>query len=96
MTRTKNEPAFTQNRLIISVRAFDLFKTGKTDLLSLEFGNVGLTAAEIAARMILGEYDLVAVNVYLNRVGARNIHFVADLLGNNDSAELINVSYYTG
>ena len=80
---------------MILIQAFYLAKTSMTDLLALEFRYGILTATEAAAGVILGEYDLVTVNVYFYRIGAGDIHFVTDLLRNNDSSELVYVSYYT-
>jgi len=84
-----------ERALFKSDAILDLTKTGVTDLLALKLNNTALVAAEMAGGVILGKDYLVALDVYLDRVGACDIHLLTHFLGNNDSAELVYVSNYT-
>ena len=79
----------------MSDTVLDFVKTGVADLLVLELHYTFLATAEAAGGVILGEDDLVALNVYFNGIGVCDIHLLAHFLRNNDSAELVYVSNYT-
>ena len=85
-----------QPSLISLNGALNLAKTSCANVLALEFSEIVVVAAEVAVRVVLDEDELLAVNVYFDRIGATDFHLSADLLGNNNSAELVNVSDYTG
>ena len=80
----------------MSDTVLDFVKTGVTDLLVLELHYTFLATAEAAGGVILGEDDLVALNVYFNGIGVCDIHFLAHFLGYYNSAELVDVSDYSG
>ena len=76
-------------------RVLDLIETSAAYVLALEFGELVVTAAEVAVRVVLDKDDLVAVNVYLDRIRAADFHLGSYLLRDNDSAKLVDVSNYT-
>ena len=78
------------------IGALELVKTVTADFLTLELNHVTLAVAEVTEGAMLGEDNLITVDVYLDGVGANDIKFFAYFLRNDDSAELVDVSYYTG
>ena len=78
----------------LSVAAFDFIKTCLADASALEFGDTVLGLTEGAVGAVFSENDLVTVNEYLYGIVAVDIHLLAHFLRNNDSSELIYVSYY--
>ena len=50
----------------------------------------------MAGGAMLGEDNLITVDVYLNGVSADDFKLLADFLRNDYSAKLVNVSYNTG
>ena len=70
----------------------DLAEAFRTEPLSLELGDTEVTAAEGAGRVIFGEYDSVALDEDLDGIVVRDVHLLSHFLGDNYSAELVDVS----
>ena len=96
-----------KNKKAVSNRAFEiaLCKTESslkfcdaelTNILLFELGETFAASAEVANGNILGENNLVTLDIYLYRVGVRNSKLPANLFRYNYSAKLINISYNTG
>lgn len=65
---------------------------GGTNILTLEFGNIGAVTAEYAGIDVLSDDYSVTLNVYLKGCADTYIELIAHLLGDNYSAELVEPS----
>ena len=83
-----------RNNLLLKI-GFDLAKTVCADPLSLKLANAENTAAEGAGGVILGKDYSVSLYKDLNGIVAGDVHLLSHLLGDNYSAELVNVSDYS-
>ena len=81
-----------KNNLSISV--FDFLYAIFADELSVEALNVVSVAAENAGGFVLFENNLVVFDKNLNRVTIINPEVLSELNRENESSELINLSYH--
>ena len=81
---------------MISTYALKLVEAMDADLLTLELDDLVIGSAEAAAGIVFSEDDLVAIYVYFNGIGACDIHLLAHFLRYYYSAELVDVSDYSG
>jgi hypothetical protein len=77
----------------------DVFKLGNTvgaNVFILVLGKLRRAAAKMANRNILCKNYLVILDVYFYWIGVGYSQLFAQLLGNDNSSKLINVSDYSG
>ena len=86
-------------RSCVEFSVFCGLKVGKArpaDHLALKINCVILVSAENAGCVILRDYYLVPLGEEFDGVGIIYMELVPHLLGNNDAAKLVNITYYAG
>ena len=80
----------------ILIHALNLLEASRADMLTTELDDILTLATEYAGVGILLKYDVAVVGENLQRVLLLNVHSLAKLHGDDNSAKLVDFSYDSG